>query len=33
MGTEAGTGLPKGMEAFARNLADVFEDIWKLLVF
>lgn len=32
MGTDAGTGLPKWMEAFARNLADIIEAIWKLLV-
>lgn len=32
MGTDAGAGLPKQMEVFARNLAEVIEDIWKLLV-
>lgn len=30
---EVGTGLPKWTVVFARNLAEIIEDIWKLLVF
>lgn len=31
-GTNADTGLPKRTEVFDRNLAEVIEDMWKLLV-